>query len=902
MKTRLGWIILTVLTTLSSWAKTEPDPNFYIFLCFGQSNMDGAGKIEQQDLAVDERFQVYAALDMPNMSRTQGNWYPAVPPLCRATGGLGPADYFGRTLVAHLPEHIRVGVINVAVPGCKIELFDEDSFQSYAATAPDWMTNFINGYDGNPYRHLVRMAKLAQQDGVIKGILLHQGESNTNDREWPNKVKGVYDNLIRDLNLTPDQVPLLAGETVNADQQGVCASMNRIIAELPTALPNAYVISSAGCAAQPDRLHFNSAGNRELGSRYARRMLEVLGQHKTVAVDLTVDTDQAAATISVGIYGQFLEHIFNSVHGGLWGDQILNGTLELAPPRRGRPGASPAAAPAVSMPRNWEFLGTSGEVTIDRDNPFNAEVSVRIAANTGIDAAAAPGIRQRNIAFKQGQHYTLSLYARGSGSVLVSVVEDDTTFFSRIVAGLTDQWQKVTIEFTSPRTAEAASLIINSSPVGPINIDQISLFSASALAADGYQPDLLKAIADLQPDSIRWPGGSFASRYIWQNGIGPHEKRLPHPIDQWNDRDTYQFGTDEFIRFCQKINAEPILVINTARGVEDALNWLEYCMGDQTTEYGKLRAANGHPAPYELKTLEIDNETWNMRIDGYLDVIRTFCPPILAKYPELKLSVVGSYGYDTGRGQADQTDWDASMIRQAGTLFDILSPHYYNGIYVAADYVEDPYRYEEFLKSRGEIIRNSENPDIKVYVSEWNLTERSWGNDWRVGLYAGGILNAFERQGDLVTMSCPALFLRKQGVTTDWDNALINFDQTSWFPAGNYVVMKLWRDSFAPDLLAVDGPDRPLNFVATRSADKKTVFLKAVNPTDAAVKASVRLDGSRNPASAAMQLIAPGGETVKNSLEQPDNIKVVPAAVTVENRSVQFIMPPFSAGVVRVLY
>ena len=120
-------------------------------------------------------------------------------------------------------------------------------------------------------------------------------------------------------------------------------------------------------------------------------------------------------------------------------------------------------------------------------------------------------------------------------------------------------------------------------------------------------------------------------------------------------------------------------------------------------------------------------------------------------------------------------------------------------------------------------------------------------------------------------------------MTTSWDNALINFDQKSWFPAGNYVVMKLWRDSFAPNLLAVDGPDHPLNFVATLSADKQNVFLKAVNPTNTTIEASIRLDGDMIPGTATMQLVAPGGETVKNSLEQPDNIKVVPAVATIEN-------------------
>ena len=170
-----------------------------------------------------------------------------------------------------------MGIVNVSIGGCKIELFEPETFQSYAATAPRWMTNTIATYSGNPYQHLVAMAKLAQQDGVIKGILLHQGESNTNDKDWPNKVKGVYENLLKDLNLKAADVPLLAGEVVGADQQGACASMNRIIRDLPRTIPTAYVVSSEGCVGLPDRLHFTPAGYRELGKRYAEKMLPLLG-------------------------------------------------------------------------------------------------------------------------------------------------------------------------------------------------------------------------------------------------------------------------------------------------------------------------------------------------------------------------------------------------------------------------------------------------------------------------------------------------------------------------------------------------------------------------------------------------------------------------------------------------
>ncbi|PAM93306.1 hypothetical protein B4N84_18805 [Flavobacterium sp. IR1] len=254
------------------------DPNFHIYLSFGQSNMEGYAKIEPQDkVDVDPRFQVLAAVNCPELGREMGKWYTAVPPLCRCTTGLTLMDYFGRTMVANLPEKVKVGIINVAVGGCKIELFDKNNFGSYVAGSPDWLKNLVKQYDGNPYGRLLEMAKIAQKNGTIKGILLHQGESNTSDTLWSKKVKIVYDNLIKDLELDPKKVPLLSGETVNEDQNGKCGSMNKIIAKLPQVIPNSYVISSKGCKAEADFLHFNADGYRELGKRYADKMLSLLG-------------------------------------------------------------------------------------------------------------------------------------------------------------------------------------------------------------------------------------------------------------------------------------------------------------------------------------------------------------------------------------------------------------------------------------------------------------------------------------------------------------------------------------------------------------------------------------------------------------------------------------------------
>ena len=142
--------------------------------------------------------------------------------------------------------------------------------------APGWMKSIIETYDGNPYKHLVKMGKRAQQDGVIKGILLHQGESNTNDKDWPVKVKAIYEDLLRELDLKAEEVPLLAGELVSEDQGGACANMNAIIRKLPDVIPTAYVVSSKGCESREDHLHFTPAGYRELGKHYAETIWSLL--------------------------------------------------------------------------------------------------------------------------------------------------------------------------------------------------------------------------------------------------------------------------------------------------------------------------------------------------------------------------------------------------------------------------------------------------------------------------------------------------------------------------------------------------------------------------------------------------------------------------------------------------
>lgn len=287
-------LLLAGLTIAAmSLSSAAQDPNFHVYLCFGQSNMEGNARYEAQDTVVNPRFQVLSAVDNTELGRVKGKWYPARAPLCRQRTGLTPADYFGRTLVEYLPENIRVGVINVAVGGCNIDLFREGKAEAYMQTAPDWMKGMLKEYDNDAYGRLIEMAKIAQKDGVIKGILLHQGETNTGQKDWPDRVKEVYERILADLNLNAADVPLLAGEVVNADCGGVCASMNPIIDSLPNTIPTAYVIPSDGLTCAFDHLHFDAPGYRELGYRYARQMLKLMG------VDIPAKSKMAAAAPTV---------------------------------------------------------------------------------------------------------------------------------------------------------------------------------------------------------------------------------------------------------------------------------------------------------------------------------------------------------------------------------------------------------------------------------------------------------------------------------------------------------------------------------------------------------------------------------------------------------------------------
>ena len=277
---KLLFSIGIILATQFTAAKADVDPNFHVYLCFGQSNMEGNAQWEAVDNEVDSRFQMLATTNFDNPKREMGNWYTANCPIVSPVGKLGPTDYFGRTMVAAMPTNVKIGVVAVAMGGSPIEMFDKDKYEETLAKNPnEWWAQISNNYyGGNPYGRLIEMAKKAQESGVIKGILLHQGCSNCGDPEWPNMVKKIYNDMLTDLNLKAEDVPLFVGETEYENMGGGCSGHNTVVAKIPSVIPTGHVVSAEGIPGNgKDAWHFSAAGYRTFGKRYAYEALKVMG-------------------------------------------------------------------------------------------------------------------------------------------------------------------------------------------------------------------------------------------------------------------------------------------------------------------------------------------------------------------------------------------------------------------------------------------------------------------------------------------------------------------------------------------------------------------------------------------------------------------------------------------------
>jgi alpha-N-arabinofuranosidase len=259
-----------------------------------------------------------------------------------------------------------------------------------------------------------------------------------------------------------------------------------------------------------------------------------------------------------------------------------------------------------------------------------------------------------------------------------------------------------------------------------------------------------------------------------------------------------------------------------------------------------------------------------------------------AKAAELGMPI---YLIACGGSGFDQS-WNQAILDSCADLIDFISVHHYED---AGAFKQGPLNYEAHIRALESRIAASSNPNIRIYMSEWNAQS----TDWRTGLYAGGLLNAFERTGNVFEIGGPALFLRHISAA-GWDNAFINFDHTGWFPAPNYVVMKLWHDHYAPYCVQTTGEDSNLNVVSVLSEDGRTLTIRVVNPDPSAKSLAFEIDGSFVPATAVMHYVAPGSLYARNTLAEPDAVSVQAKVVGLSGQTLRLLMPGYSAGVITV--
>ena len=642
-----------------------------------------------------------------------------------------------------------------------------------------------------------------------------------------------------------------------------------------------------------------AAGHLSVGASSSPAQVAGGARAETRVAVLLVDLERVIARIDERIYGHFLEHINHAVVDGLYAEQIRGCGFE-----------------GKDFETYWEPFSERGSVE-NADVDFrNGKKSVRLQTEGG-----RAGIRQGRIYVAAGQKYDGSLWVKreaGSPRLTLRVVSSkgSTPIASVPVAARGTDWEEISYSFSASAGDTHASVELVAEGSGTLLVDYFSMMRADARREGMLRPDLLQAVRDLAPPFMRWPGGSFASTYKWKDGIGPHVSRRYTPNVFWGGySDYYGFGTDEFLGLCRRLGSQPLIVLPapgvSPEQVQYAMDWVHYLNDPPTTEWGKVRASNGHPEPYGVRYFQVDNEPMNNGFtpDRYAEVVNVYGS-------QLRQIAPGAQIIACGQKRSNDMIWSQKVIDLAGKNFDILGVHNYE--YEPQGFETGLRRIGNYLSKLRDYIRSSAHPRIEIGVLEWNLS-RTY--DWRAGLHAAGNLILYEQLSPALSMSCPALLMRNTTDDPTW-TSFIYHDHVSWFPGSAYPVEKLFRAHYAERFLAStsgtfrDIPNRKEYFddiatmkpedwrpgsvdaIATSNSDGGRIVIKAVNYEGLRNTLYVRLQGKGLPAKATGTLHTITAQlTDSASLQRPDAIAPVSRAL---NYATEFAvdLEPYSVAVV----
>ncbi len=574
------------------------------------------------------------------------------------------------------------------------------------------------------------------------------------------------------------------------------------------------------------------------------------GQARRATPKATIEAGALRTPISKYIYGQFIEHLGRCIYGGIWAEMLEDRKF---------------FHPVGAKDSPWEAVGEARNV---RMNPILPYVGVQ-APEIRLKGDGAPGgIVQKGLGVVAGKSYVGRIVlAADPGAVPIEVSliwgpgPDDRQAVE--LRGPKGDYATLPLAFTAAASSDQAGLQIISRGREAFRIGAVSLMPADNV--EGFRPDVLALLKELDSPVYRWPGGNFVSGYDWRDGLGERDTRPPRKNPAWLGVESNDVGLHEFLRLCEILGTEPYIAVNSGQGSETmAADEVEYVNGPADAPMGRLRAANGHPAPWKVRFWSIGNEMYgdwqlgHMPLADYALKHNRFANRMWVEDPAVKLIGVGAIGA-----------WSEGMLKESARFMDFMSEHFYvqsrSGL---LDHVSQMPREIKRIADAHRAYRKSipalKDKPIPVALDEWNywygphlygeLGTQYFLKD-ALGVAAG--LHEFFRNSDLFIMANYAQTVNVIGAIKTSKTAAV-LDSTG-------VVLKLYRNHFGSIPVRVSGAPEPLDVAAAwKDAKKKILTVAVVNPTKTAQKLPLTLKGFKPAKTVAKYIITGADELACN--------------------------------------
>jgi alpha-L-arabinofuranosidase len=595
--------------------------------------------------------------------------------------------------------------------------------------------------------------------------------------------------------------------------------------------------------------------------------------------------------ISPMLYGIFFEDINRGADGGLYAELIANNSFEYFFSEDGRD----------MHLADWETVGQAS-VSAETEGPLN-EINpyyVRITSK-GEGGIQNLGFGEDGFGIREGSTFRLSFFGRAERNTLISfrITADGRCFSEGSVFVDGNNWQKYELTLSTEATRMHARLEVLLPFGGNVDLDCISLFPAATYKCrkNGLRRDIMKLIRDIRPKFVRFPGGcvvegrSFDTMYNWKDTIGPVEKRRvnrnrwqleEYQLKKGISRDYFQsygLGFYEYFVMCEDIGAEPVPVMNCGMTcqwheglcvpveelepwIQDVLDLIEFANGDEDSEWGSVRAKQGHKDPFDLKYIAIGNEQWGER---YFERYEKFYDAINEKHPEIKL--ITSAGWNS---EGEDFDKAVEWMKKNKEKAFAVDEHFYKP---PEWFLSNTNRYDNYDRSLPKVFAGE-------YACHSDADTPKRRNNWGTALCEAAFMTGMERNADHVWMSCYAPLLGKTGFE-QWRPDLIWFDNLGAYGTPSYYVQKLFSRSYGSSLIETNCDDKDIHISAT--TDGSEMYLKIVNTS--AEKKELMIDSGADElyddnAEAAVITAEPEDE---NSHMYPEKVAPVYVSVRVAN-------------------